>query len=798
MTIGVNQKSSPIKFCFLIKPNSKNKFERAINVAFSLWGGIYSPILPLYKNMPSSYRKEYDISLNTKEYYKNSINNYDPDIVLYDSELDLEYINELINQRVAIKIDDFQKELNKGENRYGINFYQIISNILKSDFKFVRNDDLSLFLPKTNKSGLFVKSFFGTVLEEIANNLDNNLKEKTFYSSPDLSLENCSEFYPNNNITFLEINSFKINSRPERHWYRGVAIYFLDETRTNDICNFWNLRALGWNIIPFPIGSFENVYFNNLLERFITHEIENSNGVTFLTYLVSKETTIEQKTVIDRKFAALKEKIGKKFTIAFQGWFPRFWEERSVLEADKTLCEKFHIKYKYNHFDTKDNYVKFKIEEFPIKLNFFYNSLASHKVELSFTYFDEFANNAGLIYGIDTIDWIRLTHSYGRDKWRLSKTGLNYYVRDLDDEVHFFIPKSADFFKVYFSKRNNSLQETANGQLANQVLKNIGGIRGSYFLKNKSSLNILELFEDGKIISHPHLLGEIKRNLKINKNPEAEFYLKTLIENKIIEFGAKIQCSICNQRTFYLLNELNENLTCSVCRNNFDIPLHIPKEIEWSYRGIGPFSKNNKVSGLMTVFLTLKLFNEEFAETSGNMSSLIGFELKNKDFGQKEIDLAVLLQERHEESIPPDLFLCECKTFKDFTSGDIERMIALGDEFPNSILTFSTLKEELNINEKNEIIKVVNHFRKGYGNRPQNPVLILTSSELMPNDFLGHFGDYEEGTPAYIRYNDWIGNLCELTVKKHLDLKTWGEIRSEKWVEEMKRRNKKNAPQHFV
>jgi hypothetical protein len=798
MTIGVNQKSSPIKFCFLIKPNSNTKFERAVKMAFSLWGGIYSPILPLYKNMPKAFRQEYDISLKTKLFYKNSINNYDPDIVLYDDELDENYIKELIGKREIIKIEDFQIDLNKGENEYGINSLQITSSVIESEFKFKRNDDLKLLLPNTQKSSLFIKSFFGATLNKLNEVIDNNLKDKSFYSNPELTLDNCSDYYPNNNLTFLELNLYHINYRPERHWYRGVSIYFIDESRLNDLSNFWNLRALGWNIIPVPLNNIDNNYFNNLLERFVQFQIEHNNGITFLNYLISSTTSVAQKKTIDEKLSALNTKLKEDVKFSFQGWFPRFWEERSVLEADKTLCEKAHIDYKYSQVEIKDNYVKFKVESLPFKINFYHNSRSSYKVNLSFTYFDEFANDAGLIYGIDSIDWVRLTHSFGRDKWRLSKSGLSYFVKKKDDEVHFSIPKAKDFFKVYFSKRDSILKETANGQLANEVLSNIGGIRGSYFLKNKSALNILDLFEDGKVITYPHLLGEIKKNLKIKKNPEAEFYLKRLIENKIIEFGAKIQCSICNQRTFYLLNELNEKMTCSVCRNSYDLPLHTPKIIDWSYRGIGPFSKNNKVGGLMSVFLTLKLFKEEFADTSGNMSSLIGFELEKKSVGLKEVDLAVLLQERNEDTIPPDLFLCECKTFKNFTSKDIERMIELGEEFPNAILTFATLKDELYEEEKNEIKKVVSHFRKGVGNRPTNPVLILTSKELMPEDFFGHFREYKKNASTYQKYNDWIGNLCELTVEKHLDLETWGKIRSDLWVAEMEKRNKKNAPQHSV
>ena len=62
-----------------------------------------------------------------------------------------------------------------------------------------------------------------------------------------------------------------------------------------------------------------------------------------------------------------------------------------------------------------------------------------------------------------------------------------------------------------------------------------------------------------------------------------------------------------------------------------------------------------------------------------------------------------MLQEKHKDSIPPDLIFCECKTYKNFNSDNADRMIELGTEFSNSILTFATLNEELTENEKTEI-----------------------------------------------------------------------------------------------
>ncbi|MCT1526816.1 hypothetical protein [Sphingobacterium hotanense] len=789
MTIGVNQIVSPIKFCFLIEPNSEIKFERAVKIAFSYWGGIFSPILPFHSVLPKEFRNEYGIEYDALNYYKNTIDNFDPDIILYDNSLDEEFIKTIIEDRTLLTIEEFISDTEKGKIRYGISILELISNIIETEFKFVRNDNIKLSLPDTQNSGLFLKSFIGCFTDGFQAKIINELKSSSFFEKPEITFNNIADYFPSQNIDTLKINMEEIKVYPERHWFRGEGIYFLNEERLNDIINYWNLRALGWNIIPIPNSQIDNMYFSDFIERYCKFQLNKSENLSIINYQVSATVTEEQKKKIDLKFQEIGKKLGDKLNFGFQGWFPRFWEaNRSVLEADRVLCGKIEVNSTYSQVEVQENYVKFKTDNLPFKFKYNFNLIASHKVNLSFNYFDEYLNDAGLIYGIETIDWIRLTHSYGRDKWRLSKTGLNHYVRRDDNEVNFFIPKANDFFKVFFSKSGNKLSETSNGRLANEVLKNIGGIRGSYFLQNKSSLNILDLIEDGKTVYHPQLVGEVKKSLKTNNNEQTNSYIKKIIENKIIEFGSILQCEVCHQHAFYLPSDLKETMTCAICRNNFSLPMHQPNQIKWAYRGIGPFSKNNKVGGVITVFLTLKLFNEEFAETSGNMSALIGFELI-KNNKTKEVDLAVMLKEKNKDNVPPDLIFCECKTYKNFTSEDAERMIELGTEFPNSILTFATLNDELTENEKVEILRVVNNFRTGYAQRPTNPVLILTAKELLPKDFWGHFDEYENDSKPYHRHNDWIGNLCEFTVKKHLNVNTWSEVQSELWQAEMQKRN---------
>lgn len=230
MTIGINQTTSPIKFCFLIEPDSEEKFERAIKIAFSYWGGIYCPILPLYTSIPKQYRQEYDIALDTKEYYCNTIDNFDPDIILFDESLDEEYIKSLIGDRTLLTVESFHADTINGVNKYGVNFIHLVSNIIETEFKFKRNDELKLIIPNTQNSSLFIKSFFGCFIDNFQEKISSKLNSFPFFEEPEIEFENIVDSFPNNNITTLDINVEKINSFHERNWGLEETIYFLNET----------------------------------------------------------------------------------------------------------------------------------------------------------------------------------------------------------------------------------------------------------------------------------------------------------------------------------------------------------------------------------------------------------------------------------------------------------------------------------------------------------------------------------------------------------------------------------------
>lgn len=774
MLVGVNQKVAPIKFGFLIKPNSKNRLKIISESAFFLWNGIYSPIIPIYKKLPRSFKEKYDINISVLDYYKGILNNFSPDLIIYDDNLDVDFLNKFINNTPLLKLSDFNSKLYKGKSEYGIDIIEIIQNLIEKEFKYQRNDNLNIAIQNVDKKNLFLNVFLGSLNSKMHNIITSNLTAKKYFSSPKIQdFDDIKKI--SNSISLLELNSYKLRSFSKRHWYKGEFIYFLNTNDLDDLFNFWNLRALGCNIIPIPIDDINNPYFIELLKRFCLSKNEISLDFNIVNYIISNinPETQEKITILLNEISILIPKI----QFAYQSWLPRYWEETRILEYDKVLCCSNITNSKYDQIESKEIFLEFDVIKLPFDIDKRkYKTLS--KVILDFKYFDNESKYAETIYGIDSKDWSSLVYSFEADKWNISKNGIEYSLNNSEEKIHLFIPKSFDFFIKYFKNNNYQIFETPNGRLAKEVFNNLGGIDGLNLFSHKITHKVIELFENGKVINYSFLVGEIKKNLK-NKKIEYQFIIKKLLDNKIIEFGCKIKCSVCNQTSFYLLNELNNSIDCSICRNNFELELYTPSSIEWAYRGIGPFSKNNKVGGILSVFLALKLFKREFGNSDGKITSLMEFEIK-KDAVINEIDLAILLKSKHDEDLPPDLIICECKTNKKLTIKDIDRLKKIGIDFPNSILVFCTLNETLDEEEKNHLIGLVNYFRKGFGSRPKNPVLILTAKELIPEENFSCFSEYTSQIKSYYQ-NDYIGNLCELTVEKHLGLKTWSEIQTEIW-----------------
>ncbi|MBB6107682.1 hypothetical protein SAMN05421821_101401 [Mucilaginibacter lappiensis] len=791
MNAGINQKLAPIRFLFLIQPDNQERFSRAMELAWSLWGGIHSPIFAYYQELPVNYRIEFNIGISTIDYYKNTIENYDPDIILFDADITEPAVSALSGERNVKSIEKYLEELINGQYDHAISVTEIASHLLKNEFKFVRSDKLTLALPIIAADNLLLKAFIGALPEFVKSAIADIYDGNDAFGRPVLDWASMENYRDTPVVDVLDMNIYKLNSWSTKPYKRGAAIYFMRSDRLQDVINYWNLRAAGWQVVPFAIDLAENPYIKGYIARFAEWVTKSQKGnMSMVTNLVGNILPQNEADAAWTKVLPADSQNSSQRLYSWQGWFPRFWASYEYQDADQIKSEIPFYHSHFDHYDVIEERIEFKAQQLPFEAHYNLSRESAYKIVLEISLHDEYAEHAELLTGITNHQLRQVAAPIDFREWRLSRAGVHRTINRSDDRIMLSLPKALDFFRFYFKNTGYDLKETANSKLAKEVLKNIGGLRfGRSFLR-VGPLKIIELFEGGREISHVQLVAEIKKTMGIKKVDDARYFVNRLLEHKIIEMGARIQCAVCDQHGFFLPGALSEKITCPVCRNQYALPMADPDSIAWSYRGIGPFTRTNKADGVMAVFAALSLFQSEFGDTRGKSSALFGFELSKGKSGiknpPKEIDLCLLIQNSRDEYKQPDLVFCECKTYKKFTEKDIERMKVLGDAFPGSVLTLATLNEQLDEQEIGYISELVKYFQRGRSNnRPLNPVLILTGKELLPEQYFDGFRTYKDKIKPYHQFNDYLGAITEFSITEYLHIPNWWEICEKKREEHL-------------
>lgn len=560
--------------------------------------------------------------------------------------------------------------------------------------------------------------------------------------------------------------------------------------RLQDIQNFWNLRAAGWQVVPLPFDLIDKTAFKAMVERFTHWESHKGNGDhAMVTMLIAAGLTEKQVEDSWQKVRPDTSAYKKQIMFSYQLWFPRYWANYRIQDADMIKSQTPFYDSNYDHYEPEDGRIEFKPVAVPFISKRNVSRESAYKITMELSINDEHGRYAEVLNGIDNRQLRRLTAAIDFRTWRISNAGIHRFVHDADDNIRFSLPEALPFFTFYFSNKGYRLKVTPNSKLAKEVLKNIGGLTYGKFFLQAGPLKIIELFEGGKEITYSQLIAEIKQKLGFKNKDEIKHFVERMLEHRIVEMGAIIQCAVCDQHGFFLPLHVREEMTCPICRNHFALPMSEPHSIAWAYRGIGPFTRTNKADGVMAVFATLSFFHREFADTSGKLSALFGFELNKKGQQEpaKEVDLALLLRDQHDENRNPDLIFCECKTYKHFKVEDMDRMKLLGEQFPNAVLVFATLNNELQEAERVLIVELVHHFQRGHGDRPLNPVMILTGSEVLAEDF-DQLIAYKSQLKPYNRYNDLLASICEFSVERHLKIENWWQIKGHQWQDSVYRR----------
>ena len=763
-------KLRPIKLAFLVHPDDNESLLKAIETNTLLWGGMYNPIIPTYRETPLTWDDRAPESSDFQSIITGYLDNFDPVYVVpmggcSDYSVDVGYRKKINDISDFFTSFEQHKTLN-----YGISIFEVMDYLFKEEFRFQRRDPQEICLPLFDSQfPLFFSSIFGRLSEDFDTFFGANFAERLEANQLECSALNYVEFLDHEKLFFLRMTELYINVNA----YRKKCLFFLEANSGLDIMDYWNLRAIGWDIFPIP--------------RQFTQSNETTESI--LDFIVRNYLSLGQTTIL--KSRSIPEDEYQSFLTLFeeskivpQTWYPRIWNisaTRLDYEENIKCCELTA--------DTVERDMSTRINFKTLSPKFLsrWHETPCYANEVRWFLYDE--NNTPLAKVIPEGggELAQFISGVGfPEQWHLSGKSLMYLCEHSTGIINVSHPQAEPIFMKWLELKGWTVKLSSAGRIAKQMMQQLGGIRGADILAKEGIIKLLDSMNrsDGKSLLEKTVRGRIQaieNQQSIFSKIVGRQILSQLITSNIFQLGMRIQCSVCTQSSWYSMKDADYVLQCPKCLESLSFPF-APKEIKWAYRTIGPFSSSNQAHGAYTVLLTLRFFSM-FRFDGSVTTPLLSFTAE-KNGTNLEADLALFFQESRFLYPKTELIFVECKTFKSFEEDDIERMINLGKQFPQAVLVFATLKESLSDDEKKLLKDVVNCSRENRKNkRPFNPIMVLTGTELISDT---HFTLNWENT-ADIR-GTFVHNIdpnidfavgprillefCEITQQIYLDMES--------------------------
>jgi len=799
----IDIKTRPLRLAHLVDPNNKNQVKEAIQISSSLWGGNYFPIIPLHKKIPSTWRQKPVPTPPAKNVILGYIDAFDPDILVQFSKEVPKYISDIGIE--IIKPENIWSVLDANRNlspKYGLGVFELLDDIFEKYFKFKMKYPVEIVFPKIPKQySLFWASWFGELPSKLLPVLEEQYFEPLEIKTPDLKIENLKDLLRRKILFPLRITHHELESY-RTGFERNRCVYFLDAAKTEDIIDFWNLRAMGWMVIPLPKQFKGDPSIKNLVLEFLKANRRSSpdNPGVFdgVRIIKGRSSTMEELEEYAKVLNLNRDKEDKQSCFLPQCWYPRVWDEWARGRDHAIPSNIFGKEQESIEItDTQELRVAFKstLPKFAQKYAYHDKPRCANEIGLRFYGANEYiAEVFPKSSGKNFLSAISGLIPFMND-WRIGSNGLVKLVKNNFNEI-MDIPLAEHVFFAWLKDLSWDARLSSAGLLAKQIFRKLDGYVG--VLTNEKLLGLLEHMNGGivkqdsgqvlnnKIIQERDLsIGEVKSRLNdAGKNDLHDFLLK----KGVFKIGLKLQCPHCLRNSWYSLDDIGDKFVCPLCLNSFPAIGNLDSS-KWTYKTAGPFSVPNYADGAYTVLLTEHFLGNKMIPTL-RITPALSFIAEAPGKRKFEVDLAAFWRESVYGESKGGILFCECKTYGTFGSQDFDRIRFLAKEFPGAVLIFSTLRKGLIKSEITGITKIAKAGRKYWKHeRPINPVLILTGQEL-----LCHYGPpycwNDENKKNFDPLHGLI-SLCNATQQLYLGLASWEDERHKKWEKRYKKIDKK-------
>jgi len=789
----------PLRFAFAVEPRDKGGLQRIFETNSSLWGGRFNFIIPLFKKVPARYREQHFKTISSQAMLKGLVEAFQPDyLVELQPGVAASYGIVFPDKRV-LAIDDLTARDDDGRSKVGIDLRSICDDLYRKEFRFVQRHPCEVIIPSPseNRFKLLFSATFGFLpesgpLADVSNVFLEALDGKRIAMKAVEFPRLFGRYLFPIRATRHEIETFR-NS-----WEIDSKLFYMNETSPWDLIEFWNLRALGWDIAPLPVSLAPDLidYCNDFIRRVYRPYPPPSNAYHHATILCARSQSVEKLQEFIKKLTWVP---GPHAYLDHR--VPRIWDEwgRSADHAEPQTVE--HAEESVDAYVVGNGLnVRSQPHDFSKEDRFCSMTAACANVLKSFS------------GGTPIIPWksdvaATLTREFGEKKTWISREGIVFLAGEHGFTSYMRVPTPINIFSSMAESLGYKLELSPAGRTLEQIIHTIGSIRAMglvarapellKFLDRLAHEDLeVELGEEEKdevkrkrlrkgFAPLPQVM-EILERINANAISGGSQHLNALVRSQVLKLGMALRCTECLHTSWFSLESLKPSMSCPHCLKQFTFPSGSPPQRDqWAYKVTGPFTTGGFAGGAYCVGLALKFLTDKVAPDSNWVPS---FTMRNGAGQGFEADFGILANpSRFSHTASPHLFIGECKSFNRFEERDFARAEQAAALFSGAILCFCTLNETLSKDEIKGLTKLVNQARKKMAaGKPMNPVLILTArelfSEFMLTDGYSLYGDKAE----YVRAMYFRGDpqeFCDFTQQYYLRMPSRHE-----WLEERRRK----------
>ena len=815
----------PTRIGFLVHPTDLVSVRAIMRACACLWGGIYNPIIPVFNRPPAEWKSPVHERFKALAIAKGYVRYFEPDVYveaergllekagLRALRQDYRFDSDVINLKELFEPERGQ---DYSEPAYGLSMHDVLADIYETQQKFVLREKRESVLPKPQRGNALVEAVFGVYpaasdTSYIRQAYMDVYKPDVVDASPDV----WRRVFRSGAETPLRVTRYNLDT--QRHWHHDLVIFVFDPERATDLIDLWNLRLEPRPIVPVPLPWFEALSEDifDLLKSQHRPVVGNPNGVMHRATVEFGRSV--PKADAEALIRSLKPGLAPG-AVSLKLWRNSIWNDRHSDQRNRDARMKIVAKERRTELRLSENDSRLRATFEALEPEFarLYGR-GEHRWVNVLRLSNFGTENIETVLPFNTFDrtWPRL--GSGGERISVGGEGWVYPQRYKNSTQYVSLLNPEDAIIGSLKQVGIQAQLSEPGHIAKQMLEHLGGLWGVQLLADVATLKLLN-----------KMAGGVRRRREGDEIIEENFELRTatlkewadLISVRrekwkyssdlskfttanVIRLGLETECPHCSAKNWSTLTAVDYRVVCERCLKPYEFPQASLRDHNrnWTYRVVGPFSVPDYGRGSYSALLAVRVLSR-YRTSLDQMTFSTALNL-SFDGIQREVDFIAWHSDdrMRDMHLPPQWIIGEAKSLGKgelITPSDLVKLKTVADKLPEAIIVIAVLRDHFTEAEKKVLRSFVTWGRRlNLHGEPTNPILLLTSNELMMDHYMSSTWKALGGRHAkFVDYDHTrtLSEFADATQQIYLDIPSFHQVRREYWDKRLaKRAARQNA-----